>query len=145
MDPPHITEFASERYFNKLTQLRDSPQGQDGPATPTDYTPPPPPPIPSQSTFILPLRASKSADIEPEIVRPNEQRRHERGRLFGLRSKVSLLHSKSSITPQPQDQPKPLVTETTRPRRYGHICYLESPHRIRSPRVSLTSDCLIAC
>ncbi|KAH6961564.1 hypothetical protein HG530_012861 [Fusarium avenaceum] len=89
MDPPHITEFASERYFEKLSQLnahQQQPQHQP-PLTPDvlDGTSLP-------SKFILPLRESKSANAE--TVKPNEKR--DKSRFFGLRSKVSILHSKQS-------------------------------------------------
>ncbi|KAF6813890.1 F-box domain-containing protein [Colletotrichum plurivorum] len=105
MDPPHLTEFASERYFNKLSQLSDSPPSHES-QTQQQYRDPnlhvhpldSPVGIHSQpsSTFILPLRASKSDETDAETARPSDQKRNERGRLRGLRSKVSLLHSKSS-------------------------------------------------
>ncbi|KAI1065175.1 hypothetical protein LB507_000595 [Fusarium sp. FIESC RH6] len=94
MDPPHITEFASERYFEKLNQLNahqqqhqqfqhQSPVPHNGLDAST--------PLPSK--FILPLRESKTADTEP--TKHGEPKR-ERARFFGLRSKVSILHSKSN-------------------------------------------------
>ncbi|KAK7426865.1 hypothetical protein QQZ08_006611 [Neonectria magnoliae] len=90
MDPPHITEFASERYFEKLNQLNVQQQHQ--------------PPVPDSleastssqpSRFILPLRESKSTDVEP--VRPSDHKK-DKGLLFSLRHKVSRLHSKQSVS-----------------------------------------------
>ncbi|KAF9869427.1 F-box domain-containing protein [Colletotrichum karsti] len=93
MDPPHLTEFASERYFNKLDQLN---QSRD-PQLPAPH-PHSPQSIPSQSssTFILPLRASKANETDADAFRPSDYKRQEKSRLFGLRSKSSLFHSKSS-------------------------------------------------
>ncbi|CCF47134.1 F-box domain-containing protein [Colletotrichum higginsianum] len=107
MDPPHITEFASERYFNKLNQLCESPtardaqqhhQSRDSQLPPSQSVPTPPtPPFPSAqpSSFILPLRTSKASECDFESTRPPDQKRPEKSRLFSLRSKVSILHSKS--------------------------------------------------
>ncbi|KAG6031134.1 hypothetical protein E4U41_007698 [Claviceps citrina] len=95
MDPPHITEFASERYFEKLSQLNSSQQtAQQQPTVGVD--------IPSaansssgttssSSTFILPLRRTRYA--ESEHGKAAEQKR-DRSRFFGFRHRVSLLHSK---------------------------------------------------
>lgn len=92
MDPPHITEFASERYFEKLNQLNSGQQTQQesnvaelASATTSSAAA-------ISSTFILPLRETKTA--ETEHVRHAEQKR-DKSRFFGLRQKVSLLHSKS--------------------------------------------------
>ncbi|KZL65088.1 F-box protein [Colletotrichum tofieldiae] len=109
MDPPHITEFASERYFSKLSQLSESPATRDTQQHHQLRDPPPPPsqpfstpPLPSHpahpSSFILPLRTSKANESEIESPRPLDQKRPEKSRLFSLRSKVSILHSKSSIS-----------------------------------------------
>lgn len=95
MDPPHITEFASERYFNKLNQLGDSPET----TTQASYGPSQPQPIQS-STFILPLRSTKPCEGDVSSPRPAENKRSERSRLFGLRSKVSLLHAKPTTPDQ---------------------------------------------
>ncbi|KAF5662601.1 cyclin-like f-box [Fusarium heterosporum] len=90
MDPPHITEFASERYFEKLNQLNAQQQQQQ------HHQPPPSPDTfdatQSPSRFILPVRDSKIDNVEP--IKPNEKR--DKSRFFGLRSKVSILHSKQS-------------------------------------------------
>lgn len=58
MDPPHITEFASQRYFEKLRQLSESrDQPQDAPAHPHDgYA------VAQSSTFILPIKQSRPPD-----------------------------------------------------------------------------------
>ena len=87
MDPPHITEFASERYWEKLAQLKAQQlrQNQNLPATENlDAS--------SSSTFILPLRDSRNGDVE--ILKPSSKR--EKGRFSSIRQKLPLLHSKSS-------------------------------------------------
>ncbi|KAK6069740.1 hypothetical protein SCUP234_10495 [Seiridium cupressi] len=53
MDPPHVTEFASQRYFDKLRQLteaKDQQQSLDGSA------------IAQSSTFILPIGRTKEQE-----------------------------------------------------------------------------------
>ncbi|KAG6000732.1 hypothetical protein E4U54_001301 [Claviceps lovelessii] len=99
MDPPHITEFASERYFEKLNQLNANQQTQqqssivaDSPPAATSSSAAT---TSSSSTFILPLRKTKN--VEPEHGRPAEQKR-DKSRFFGFRHKVSSLHSKSYWT-----------------------------------------------
>ncbi|EMT66742.1 hypothetical protein IWW34DRAFT_170153 [Fusarium oxysporum f. sp. albedinis] len=90
MDPPHITEFASERYFEKLSQLNAHQHQRQPPPTRDNLDAS----TSSPSRFILPLRETKTADVEP--LRPLDQKR-DKSRFFGLRSKVSILHSKSSV------------------------------------------------
>ncbi|KAJ3521237.1 hypothetical protein NM208_g13388 [Fusarium decemcellulare] len=105
MDPPHITEFASERYFEKLNQLNAQQQRQHPPPPTPDSLDPSAASPPSR--FILPLRESKAADVEP--IRPSDQKR-EKGRFFSLRSKVSILHSKSS---QPSSSASPFAPRSS--------------------------------
>ncbi|XP_044718132.1 f-box domain-containing protein [Hirsutella rhossiliensis] len=83
---PLITEFASGA-TSKLHQLNASQQ------PPSHAEPPDSSASNSASNFILPLRESKLA--EADAVKPVEQKR-DKGRFFGIRHKVSLLHSKSS-------------------------------------------------
>jgi hypothetical protein len=108
MDPPHITEFASERYFEKLNQLNAHQQQHQhqAPSTHNGLDAP----TPSPSRFILPLRESKTADTEP--VKPGETKR-DKSRFFGLRSKVSILHSKSNLSSTSASR---VSTESTRKR-----------------------------
>jgi len=116
MDPPHITEFASERYFNKLNQINEpGSQVLSGSTSANGQTAVQPvAPIQAQSTFILPLRTSKS---ESES-RPPEPKKEKKG-LFGLRSK--LLHSKQA--PQPVSDisvpPKPVASTTAEPAHHS--------------------------
>ncbi|KAI2616554.1 hypothetical protein GGR54DRAFT_631684 [Hypoxylon sp. NC1633] len=71
MDPPHITEFASRRYFDKLKQLsesKDQPQdavahSQDGPV------------VAESSTFILPIGRAKSIEQGSHDTHKTEKRR----------------------------------------------------------------------
>lgn len=106
MDPPHITEFASERYFSKLNQLNDAQeQAPDGSASATASA------SIQASPFILPLRDTRALDGEVGVLRPTEQKRFDRSRFFGFRSKVPLLHSKHA-TPTVEALPahsKPIV------------------------------------
>lgn len=113
MDPPHITEFASERYFSKLNQLNEAhehaPNGSP-PATATASV--------QTSPFILPLRDTRAGDGEVGVLRPTEHKRFDRSRFFGLRTKVPLLHSKHA-TPTVEALPthsKPVVDPTTHTR-----------------------------
>lgn len=123
MDPLHITEFASERYFSKLRQLRENPDHAlasssttAGHATTAAATLTVPPPLPAQAnTFILPLGRQRSHDNEapPLALRPREQKKRSLGHdlsalrtqrrprfsgSFGsLRSKVTVVHKPTSI------------------------------------------------
>ncbi|KAM0446919.1 hypothetical protein ACHAO4_009070 [Trichoderma viride] len=111
MDPPHITEFASERYFEKLSQLQANNQQQADHAEPsaattatttTFHT--------STSRFILPLRDSKPAEFD--AVKPADSKRDKRG--FFSRHKVSLLHSKADAVEASFTAPSRASTESTR-------------------------------
>lgn len=82
---PHIIEFASERYFEKLGQLKAGQHQQPETAEPYAASV-------SLSTFNLPLRESKVLDAD--AARPAEQKR-DKSRLFSLLHRVSQLHSKS--------------------------------------------------
>jgi len=80
MDPLHITEFASERYFSKLRQLNgnaenaDSAASASAPAT-TTYTQTPPP-----QTFDLPLILRQQPIVhEPIPLRPSDQKKRSLG------------------------------------------------------------------
>lgn len=88
MDPPHITEFASDRYFEKLNQrnanLQQADPSDHGTTTLTTT-------ISSHSRFILPLREHKLSEVEH--TKPADQKR-DKGRFFSIRQKVSQLHSK---------------------------------------------------
>lgn len=94
MDPPHITEFASKRYFEKLNQLNanqtqtESPESSAAAVTAQTSTTT----LPS-STFILPLRESKIADAQ---AKPLDQKK-DKSRFFSIRQRVSLRHSKTAV------------------------------------------------
>ncbi|EHK50069.1 uncharacterized protein TrAtP1_007960 [Trichoderma atroviride] len=110
MDPPHITEFASERYFEKLSQLHANNQQQadhaesSAAATATIFHASPP------SRFILPLRDPKPAEFD--AVKPADSKRDKRG--FFSRHKVSLLHSKPDAVEASFIAPSRASTESTR-------------------------------
>jgi hypothetical protein len=115
MDPPHITEFASDRYFEKLSQLNASQQQQqqqpsnvlEVSATSSTSA------AVTSSTFILPLRETKSVEAEP--LKQLEQKK-DKSRFFSLRHKVSLLHSKPSAIDVELPVPVRISTESTRKR-----------------------------
>ncbi|KAI1302495.1 F-box domain-containing protein [Xylaria venustula] len=71
MDPPHITEFASQRYFEKLRQLSESrDQPQDGAGQSHDgYA------VAQSSTFILPIGQSKLPDQQIPHDHPKSEKR----------------------------------------------------------------------
>jgi hypothetical protein len=116
MDPLHITEFASERYFSKLKQLNENAEN----AASSSAGPAPVPDVPElpQSlqapTFNLPLGRQRSADSEISLaLRPSEQKKRSLGHdlttlrtqrrptfagSFGrLRSQVNVIHKTPSI------------------------------------------------
>jgi hypothetical protein len=100
MDPPHLAEFASQRYFNKLKQLheaKDQPQTQDGVA------------IAQSSTFILPIgkpRPDQSSQLVGDVAKAAEKRR---GHFFR-----TILPSRASVD---QDHRR-LSTEVPKKKRY---------------------------
>ncbi|RWA07180.1 hypothetical protein EKO27_g7920 [Xylaria grammica] len=87
MDPPHITEFASQRYFEKLRQLSESKdQPQDGNAQSHDgYA------VAQSSTFILPIGQSKLPDQQ---ISHDHQKSEKRRANFSLRA---ILPTRTSI------------------------------------------------
>lgn len=71
MDPPHVTEFASQRYFDKLKQLAEAKDRQPPNATHLDGSV-----VSLTSTFILPIGASKLPEqTEAEILKTTDKRR----------------------------------------------------------------------
>ncbi|KAI0136264.1 F-box domain-containing protein [Xylariales sp. AK1849] len=68
MDPPHVTEFASQRYFDKLKQLneaKEQPQAghsQDGSV------------VAQSSTFILPIVGQRPADSTGDVLKTEKKR-----------------------------------------------------------------------
>lgn len=128
MDPLHITEFASERYFSKLNQLNENAQNASttaGPAAAPNL--PPQPSIPPQ-TFILPLGNPRQQliDEEPLPLRPSEQKKRSLGHdltslrtqrrpsfagSFGrLTSKVNVIHKTPTIV-EHQEQIQAIAKE----------------------------------
>jgi hypothetical protein len=123
MDPLHITEFASAKYFEKLKQLNERAENASssspsaGPAAAATV-----PPLPLQApTFTLPLGRQRSHDNDaaPLALRPSEQKKRSLGHdltalrtqrrpsfsgSFGsLRSKVTVIHKVPSIVEHRED------------------------------------------
>jgi len=87
MDPYHITEFASPRYFSKLDQQHGDPSAQE--ALPNTTLNGPSRPL-EQSKFALPLRFSSSATPHQQTsdqLRPTEKRHEKRARFLFLSKK----------------------------------------------------------
>lgn len=79
MDPPHITEFASQRYFEKLRQLSESKdEVHDSVAHPHDGCP-----VAQSSTFILPIGQSRLLDQQKSHVHQKTEKRRTN---FSLRT-----------------------------------------------------------
>ncbi|RDL42125.1 putative F-box protein involved in pathogenicity [Venustampulla echinocandica] len=120
MDPLHITEFASERYFDKLKQLNRNAE-QPAAAGPATQNAPEQLPAPLQaSTFILPLGRQRQINSEHALaLRPSEQKKRSLGHDltalrtqrrpsfvggFGsLRSKVTTVHKIPSVLEQQEE------------------------------------------
>jgi hypothetical protein len=81
MDPLHITEFASDRYFSKLNQLNEQAQNAATSAGPAAAPNIPPPPLLQPQTFTLPLGnpRQRHVDHEPLPLRPSEQKKRSLG------------------------------------------------------------------
>lgn len=111
MDPPHLTEFASESYFAKYKQQQEQQLQQQ------EVKDAPPFNIPQASSkFILPLRESKAPE-QQEAPKPIEHKRDKRS-FFSIRQKVALLHSKPVQVPSqptaPSVQPRASTESTTK-------------------------------
>lgn len=133
MDPLHITEFASERYFSKLRQLNE-PSDNASPSSSEPVAAATPPPLPQGQTFTLPLGRQRSLDDEflPLALRPSEQKKRSLGHdltalrtqrrpsfagSFGsLRSKVTIIHKVPSIV---EHREAILAENTVTPQRYA--------------------------
>jgi hypothetical protein len=123
MDPLHITEFASERYFEKLRRLNESNENASssaGPAAAT-VTVAPDPSLLEGPTFTLPLGRQRSLDNDtaPLALRPSDQKKRSLGHdltalrtqrrpnfsgSFGsLRSKVTVIHKAPSVAEHHED------------------------------------------
>ncbi|KAJ2977131.1 hypothetical protein NQ176_g4548 [Zarea fungicola] len=87
MDPPHITEFASKRYFEKLNQLNASQTHNGNAESSTSATLHSTTTTLPSSTFILPLRESKTT--ETKVV----EQKKDKSRFFSIRS---IRHSKTT-------------------------------------------------
>jgi hypothetical protein len=125
MDPLHITEFASERYFEKLRRLNESNENASsaGAATAAAATTavPTEPPLLEGPTFTLPLGRQRSLDNDtvPLALRPSDQKKRSLGHdltalrtqrrptfsgSFGaLRSKVTVTHKAPSVVEHHED------------------------------------------
>ncbi|KAI0899390.1 hypothetical protein F4806DRAFT_252638 [Annulohypoxylon nitens] len=68
MDPPHITEFASQRYFDKLKQLSESKE------QPQDAVAHDGPVVAESSTFILPIGKAKTVETAHDIQKTEKRR-----------------------------------------------------------------------
>ncbi|KAE8443345.1 hypothetical protein EG329_001988 [Mollisiaceae sp. DMI_Dod_QoI] len=115
MDPLHITEFASERYFSKLRQLNENAENALSSASRDAAASDPPLPPLQGPTFTLPLGRQRSLDNElpPLALRPSDQKKRSLGHdltalrtqrrpsftgSFGrLSSKVNVIHKTPSI------------------------------------------------
>ncbi|KAL7807650.1 hypothetical protein V8C26DRAFT_423729 [Trichoderma gracile] len=121
MDPPHLTEFASERYFEKLNQLHASRQQAESAdsgasiitttTTTTTTTSTITANAQATSRFILPLREAKVLDVD--AIRPNDSKQNRRF-FGGIRQKVALKHTKSDADSTAVGIPIRASTDSTR-------------------------------
>lgn len=100
MEPLHITEFASKRYYEKLDQL---PKEQQQAAQEDSHVV-----EASSSKFILPIRQADQHGHEPlprqgELVRPEKEKEREKRGLFGRLRPTKL----SVYVPEPQSLRRP--------------------------------------
>jgi len=137
MDPLHITEFASPRYFSKLKQLNENAENtassSAAPASALEV--PGLPPSLQAPTFTLPLGRQRSADSEISLaLRPSEQKKRSLGHdltalrtqrrpsftgSFGrLRSQVNVIHKSPSIV---EHREEILAADPTAPLMYALV------------------------
>jgi hypothetical protein len=125
MDPLHITEFASDRYFEKLNQLKDAqaagtsssqPQQQDGHVLERKTSA-------SQGPFILPIRGSRE-ELEEVVIRNAQKIKEKRG-FLGFRSKKSASKVPTTQGIEQQVDRRPSVAESTKQRYVPGRYYLK--------------------
>lgn len=109
MDPLHLTEFASERYFSKLKQLNSREENGSSSSQPAAAVEADPVPHALEaSTFTLPLGnpRHRHAENEPRHLKPSEQKKRSLGHdLTSLRTErrpsftgaFGRLHSKVNV------------------------------------------------
>lgn len=105
MDPPHITEFASKRYFEKLNQLNASQtqtETSESSAAATTVHASTTTTLPS-STFILPLRETKTVDVSSKHAEPKK----DKSRFFSIRER--LRHTKPTTPAIPTADVEPVA------------------------------------
>lgn len=110
MDPPHITEFASERYFDKIKQLREQQQRDaqviEGPSI-------------EPSRFILPIRGAEAIEVDDSFVKPElrvQEKEKDKKSIFGR-----LRHSKSTVDVQGIRRPS---VEAAKSRQYVILLFI---------------------
>lgn len=123
MDPPHITEFASERYFEKLNQLHASRQHAESADSGASTTMTTTTTLTTTATvtanaqapsrFILPLREAKVPDVD--AVKPHDSKQNRRF-FGGIRQKVALKHIRSDADSTAVAIPIRASTDSTRKR-----------------------------
>ncbi len=118
MEPPHMTEFASARYFNKLAEQQQQQDGGavEGPSAPAPSF------LSQQSPFILPLRDSKPVDAD-DAAQPVEPK--QKKSRFGF---TRLLHRSHPTTEVPEQRGPSFENIAFRPRMFvpptfrRHLC-----------------------
>lgn len=127
MDPPHITEFASKRYFEKINQLPKDHHPQQQQHNESTV-------VETSSRFILPIRGAEQPGYDSqarhvEHIKQEKEKEKEKRSLFGF---GRLRSSKPAISAPEAQAPalrRPsIVTEVSassvaesaaaRPRRY---------------------------
>ncbi|RFU29999.1 hypothetical protein B7463_g6331, partial [Scytalidium lignicola] len=79
MDPLHITEFASERYFSKLRQLNANAENASSSAEPAARAEIPGLPLEEPNTFTLPLGHPRQRHANADLWKPSEQKKRSLG------------------------------------------------------------------
>lgn len=114
MEPLHITEFASARYFEKLNQIRDGQASPGGQPTQQQDVHNIEGSLP-QAPFILPLRGAHTIETEEVISKPVDQKIKEKSRFLSFRSRI--LHSKAQAPSSTENvERRPSVAESTKQR-----------------------------
>lgn len=129
MDPPHITEFASKRYFEKINQLPKDQQPQQQHHNDSTVL------ESSSSRFILPIRGAEQQGFDSQArhvdhIKQEKEREKEKRSLFGFgRLRSSKPAASAPEAQAPTFRRQSIVTEVsassiaesaaTRPRRYA--------------------------
>ncbi|RDW71958.1 putative F-box protein [Coleophoma crateriformis] len=144
MEPLHITEFASERYFSKLRQLNSHDSTENASTSTAPPASHPQPQAPQSTTFTLPIGQPRHTSHDALPLRPSDQKKRSLGHdltslrtqrrpsfsgSFGsLRSRVTIIPKRPSV--EIPEEAQPSVASVCTSRTLSEL-FLSLPHELQ--------------